>query len=51
MLSMLHRAWRVCAVKMWFLGEEVFPSKQEERKTSAPAETTTRLKQSVLRQI
>ena len=51
MLSMLHRAWRVCAVKMWFLGEEVFPSKQEERKTSAPAGTTTRLKQSVLSQI
>lgn len=51
MLSMLRRAWRVCAVKMWFLGEEVFPSKQEERKTSAPAGKTSTLKQSILSQI
>ena len=51
MLSMLRRAVRVCAVKMWFLGEEVFPSKQEERKTSAPAGKTSTLKQSILSQI
>ena len=36
---------------MWFLGEEVFPSKQEERKTSAPAGKTSTLKQSILSQI